>query len=85
MKDKEKSFVEIKCPKCKEYFKIDEFIHEGELITCQKCNNQYLQTSCIIKNCEEHFYFVKPKNGFEQEIQNLKLKNQILEDKLKGI
>ena len=55
-------FYSSKCPKCKEYFKIDEFIHEGELITCQKCNNQYLQTSCIIKNCEEHFYFVKPKN-----------------------
>ena len=30
-------------------------------------------------------YFVKPKNSFEQEIQNLKLQNQILEEKLKGI
>ena len=30
-------------------------------------------------------YFVKPKNSSEQEIQNLKLQNQILEEKLKGI
>ncbi len=30
-------------------------------------------------------YFVKPKNGFEQEIQNLQLKNQILEEKLKNV
>ena len=30
-------------------------------------------------------YFVKPKNGFEQEIEQLKLKNTILDEKLKGI
>ena len=41
----------------------------------------------IIESIKKYIedYFVKPKNGFEQEIQNLKLKNQILEDKLKGI
>ena len=37
----------------------------------------------IKKYIEE--YFVKPKNSFEQEIQQLKLKNQILEEKLKGV
>ena len=55
-------FYSSKCPKCKEFFQIDRLIHEGEVITCFNCKNQYLQTSCIIKNCEEHFYFVKPKN-----------------------
>ena len=41
----------------------------------------------IIESIKKYIedYFVKPKNGFEQEIQNLKLKNQILEDKLKDI
>ena len=30
-------------------------------------------------------YFVKPRNGLEQEVQNLKLQNQILEEKLKSL
>ena len=41
----------------------------------------------IIESIKKYIedYFVKPKNGFEQEIHQLKLKNQILEEKLKGV
>ena len=41
----------------------------------------------IIESIKKYIedYFVKPRNGFEQEIQQLKLKNQILEEKLKGV
>ena len=38
---------------------------------------------CIKKYIED--YFVKSKNSFEQEIQNLTLKNQILEEKYKSL
>ena len=41
----------------------------------------------IIESIKKYIedYFVKPKNGFEQEIHQLKLKNQILEEKFKGV
>ena len=58
-------FYTTVCPKCKVLHKIPKFIHEGELITCpdkKRCKNQYIQTFCPIKDCEDVCFFTKPKN-----------------------
>ena len=48
------------CPKCKynNYFK--EYIYEGDLIRCEKCQFKYLQSRCVFENCNELFYFEAP-------------------------
>ena len=44
-------------------FKLSQIIHEGELIYCpnKDCNNQYIQTSCIKKDCKDVFNFTRHK------------------------
>lgn len=60
-----KYFFITTCPKCKIFYKIKKYIYEGELISCpddKNCKNQYIQTSCVIADCPDIFYFTKPKN-----------------------
>ena len=58
-----KYFFATICPKCKNFFKLSQIIHEGELIYCpnKDCNNQYIQTSCIKKDCKDVFNFTRHK------------------------
>lgn len=56
-------FFNTTCPKCKKCWQISKFIDVCETIECPSpCNNKYLQTPCVIKECSEIINFAPPRN-----------------------
>lgn len=59
-----KHFYFTECFKCKRAQKQNNYIKEGDVITCifDDCKCEYIQTNCIVKDCPDTFSDKKPQN-----------------------